>query len=49
LAVSHRAAIVGRTRELGLVDQKGRGVEAKLLLTVAGESWLKERSAKEPA
>lgn len=49
LAVSHRAAIVGRTRELGLVDLKGRGVEAKLLLTAAGESWLKERSAKEPA
>lgn len=49
LAISHRAAIVGRTRELGLVDLKGRGVEAKLLLTAAGESWLKERSTKEPA
>jgi hypothetical protein len=49
LAISHRAAIVGRTRELGLVDLKGRGLEAKLLLTAAGESWLKERSAKEPA
>jgi len=49
LAISHRAAIVGRTRELGLVDLKGRGVEANLLLTAAGESWLKERSAKEPA
>lgn len=48
-AISHRAAIVGRTRELGLVDLKGRGVEAKLLLTTAGESWLKEQSAKEPA
>lgn len=49
LAVSHRAAIVGRTRELGLVDLKGRGIEAKLLLTDVGESWLKERSSKEPA
>lgn len=48
LAISHRAAIVGRIRELGLVDLKGRGAEARLLLTAAGESWLKSRLAKEP-
>lgn len=49
LAISHRAAVVGRIRELGLMDLKGRGVEARLLLTAAGASWLKERSVKEPA